>query len=874
MIHDMASMAVGGHDGARRGGPHGCEPGDGLFMPQHSTPPRGTPGDPGSTKSSTSVFVPRWASLDGLRGAFLRTQPSGDAPSHASTAAAAQPSPRRKSAMSLSAALSGFTPRETLPSPGSNLRPHIVMTALSADEIRCGGGGVPAGAAGSPSVRQVPAHAQHRSVGASAAMAGAQLLGGPLRHAASDGPPMGGAAGCAAVGSPPRRSIKRRSVEAVKAGAQGGGGGLASAVGGQLHAELLLADAAAGGASPSAAGRLRRRAKAILGIGRGGHITHDTTGAPLPRGGAGASTAVEVGGIQPALSLPLSPPIEAPPSFLLTHEQQHHSHSFTSRCGSTQLHQHAQAPPQHPTAAAAVLGSSAGSFGPAGTHLRAAAADGAAAAPVQGGADAWRGRRAEAVRSRLSLSLPTSDGVLFGGGGLGGGGGFGGQFDRGVFDCGAFDGGPDEFRISTVLTGCEELARRSSDKQVMRNRHMRAAAAAAAGAPRDEPPAAGASTSDGCLDDDTTAGAGADQRAASMGGGGNPCTASDPQHFGYRATGRAATADGCQWADGGAACAEDGGPTGALARAAFLRAAAGGGAFSPRGLHLGSFACTMDAAGADAADDDECDECNDDDDPCSASPMNQGLRTHGHDHHSMGMGTGTPPHGHGHHHMGMGVPRALHHTEDDFRTPSRSPHSSMDGEDNGRCGDEAGCGAGEESCGAPRVLMLGGGCRRARGAGDAGRRQRGRAPAGCCAPPGTAERAALGARGAGGWGSWSGAMSDGEASERGGDDDDVAVPVDQLTSVDEFNRHLGFAAAAGNRGRADCLWDELVTKGVCPDKRTLNLMLRCLANSLARPDEAENLAREVCMRGDFSPNAATYNLLAETRFRYEQLCSE
>jgi hypothetical protein len=27
--------------------------------------------------------------------------------------------------------------------------------------------------------------------------------------------------------------------------------------------------------------------------------------------------------------------------------------------------------------------------------------------------------------------------------------------------------------------------------------------------------------------------------------------------------------------------------------------------------------------------------------------------------------------------------------------------------------------------------------------------------------------------------------------------------------------------------------------------RTLNLMLRCLANSLARPDEAETLAREV-----------------------------
>ena len=44
-------------------------------------------------------------------------------------------------------------------------------------------------------------------------------------------------------------------------------------------------------------------------------------------------------------------------------------------------------------------------------------------------------------------------------------------------------------------------------------------------------------------------------------------------------------------------------------------------------------------------------------------------------------------------------------------------------------------------------------------------------------------------------------------------------------------------------------------------------MLRCLANSLARPDEAENLAKEVCMAGNLSPNAMTYNLLAETRFR-------
>ncbi len=47
---------------------------------------------------------------------------------------------------------------------------------------------------------------------------------------------------------------------------------------------------------------------------------------------------------------------------------------------------------------------------------------------------------------------------------------------------------------------------------------------------------------------------------------------------------------------------------------------------------------------------------------------------------------------------------------------------------------------------------------------------------------------------------------------------------------------------------------------------------RCLAKSLAHPDEAWQLAKEICQAGGLSPNQTTYNLLAETRIRYEQLC--
>lgn len=54
--------------------------------------------------------------------------------------------------------------------------------------------------------------------------------------------------------------------------------------------------------------------------------------------------------------------------------------------------------------------------------------------------------------------------------------------------------------------------------------------------------------------------------------------------------------------------------------------------------------------------------------------------------------------------------------------------------------------------------------------------------------------------------------------------------------------------------------------------KTLNALLRCLANSFAHPDEAELLVREVCKVGGLSPNSVTYNLIVETRFRYEQLC--
>lgn len=110
-----------------------------------------------------------------------------------------------------------------------------------------------------------------------------------------------------------------------------------------------------------------------------------------------------------------------------------------------------------------------------------------------------------------------------------------------------------------------------------------------------------------------------------------------------------------------------------------------------------------------------------------------------------------------------------------------------------------------------------------------------------------------------------------DTSGRGGSPD-AYVPAEQLLTLEDFNQHLSLAAQQGNRGRADVLWNELCSKGVMPDMRTLNTMLRCLANSMARPDEAENLAKEVCMAGNLSPNAMTYNLLAETRFRYEQLC--
>jgi len=110
------------------------------------------------------------------------------------------------------------------------------------------------------------------------------------------------------------------------------------------------------------------------------------------------------------------------------------------------------------------------------------------------------------------------------------------------------------------------------------------------------------------------------------------------------------------------------------------------------------------------------------------------------------------------------------------------------------------------------------------------------------------------------------------------DDEGVAgdsegfVPADQLSTLEEFNAQLSTAAQQGDRGRADRLWDELCCKGVVPDIRTLNMLLKCLAKSLAHPDEAEQLAKEVCQVGNFSPNATTYNWLAEARMRFEQLC--
>lgn len=58
---------------------------------------------------------------------------------------------------------------------------------------------------------------------------------------------------------------------------------------------------------------------------------------------------------------------------------------------------------------------------------------------------------------------------------------------------------------------------------------------------------------------------------------------------------------------------------------------------------------------------------------------------------------------------------------------------------------------------------------------------------------------------------------------------------------------------------------------VQPENESCVFCCRCLAKCLAHPDEAELLAKEVCSLGNLSPNSTTYNLLAETRIRFEQL---
>eukprot|EP00798_Chlamydomonas_sp_ICE-L_P003552 gene3552-13623_t len=97
------------------------------------------------------------------------------------------------------------------------------------------------------------------------------------------------------------------------------------------------------------------------------------------------------------------------------------------------------------------------------------------------------------------------------------------------------------------------------------------------------------------------------------------------------------------------------------------------------------------------------------------------------------------------------------------------------------------------------------------------------------------------------------------------------LPVEQLCTLEDFNSQLCMAAITGNCGHASVLWAELCNKGINPDLKTLNTLMRCQSKSLSHPDVAEALAREVCEVGCLSPNATTYNLLTETRFRYEQL---
>lgn len=105
--------------------------------------------------------------------------------------------------------------------------------------------------------------------------------------------------------------------------------------------------------------------------------------------------------------------------------------------------------------------------------------------------------------------------------------------------------------------------------------------------------------------------------------------------------------------------------------------------------------------------------------------------------------------------------------------------------------------------------------------------------------------------------------------------DGPLVPPEQLTTIEEFSQAMNQAAAKGDRGRADSLWREMWhSKNIPPNLQLLNAYTRALAKSLAHPDDAENIAREVCIAGSLSPNATTYTLLTEARLRYEQIFSE
>ena len=107
------------------------------------------------------------------------------------------------------------------------------------------------------------------------------------------------------------------------------------------------------------------------------------------------------------------------------------------------------------------------------------------------------------------------------------------------------------------------------------------------------------------------------------------------------------------------------------------------------------------------------------------------------------------------------------------------------------------------------------------------------------------------------------------------DSDGSLVPPEQLTTLEEFNVAMQQAATKGDRGRADTLWNEMWhSKSIPPNLQLLNAYTRALAKSLAHPDEAETIAREVCLAGCLSPNATTYTLLTEARLRYEQIFSE